>query len=336
MKSTIRTRRLLPFMAVLIFLAACQKEQSATLNEEIKSEPGGLMASGVVPTDEKKLERVPTIISADYLSKNLLMASRKKRGTTTGGSTDGTSGGTSGGTTDGSSGSGDTTVVEPPTTFLPSNFALQTPPAGYQGGEGSCVAFAVVYGARSVEQYYKTGASSYSYATNVFSPEFAYNQTKFFSSCASGTEPVTVLEFLMSKGACTWQSMPYSYSNGCSELPNSVQSAEAANYKIRGYSKLISSDQAGIKTMLINKHPVIFTCKLEQAVYDAQPGFIWKGYSGPTGIDHGMIIVGYDDTKHAYKVMNSWGTGWADGGYFWIDYDFFSQAAFYYSYVINL
>jgi C1A family cysteine protease len=34
-----------------------------------------------------------------------------------------------------------------------------------------------------------------------------------------------------------------------------------------------------------------------------------------------MTIVGYDDTKQAFKVMNSWGTGFEQAGYFWVSYD---------------
>src|SRR5207247_2356974 len=111
------------------------------------------------------------------------------------------------------------------------------------GGEASCAAFSTVYAARSAEQFYKTGATSYSYSTNIFSPEFIYDQTKFVAGdCSSGTAPSTALDFMLSKGVCTWQSMPYSDMNGCSLLPGSSQTSEAANYKIVSYSKIVKSD----------------------------------------------------------------------------------------------
>jgi C1A family cysteine protease len=56
--------------------------------------------------------------------------------------------------------------------------------------------------------------------------------------------------------------------------------------------------------------------------YNAGPGFIWKSYSPTLLGQHAVAICGYDDAKHAYKVVNSWGTGWGDAGYSWIDYDF--------------
>lgn len=226
-----------------------------------------------------------------------------------------------------------TTVVQPP---VSSGVSLQMPPVGNQGSEGSCVAWAVGYAARSAEQFYQKGYSFYSYSTNVFSPEFLYNQTKIGTDCGSGTSPVLAMDFIKNSGIATWQSMPYSSINGCSLLPSATQVAEASNYKITGYSKLIHSDRIAIKSMIDAKHPVIFNCSLDQSFVNASPGFIWKSYTVGPGIGHTMVICGYDDNKGAYKVMNSWGTAWGDNGYGWIGYDFFSTATFYYVYVMSI
>lgn len=42
--------------------------------------------------------------------------------------------------------------------------------------------------------------------------------------------------------------------------------------------------------------------------------------SGSTSIDHDVMLVGWDDSKGAWRLRNSWGTQWADGGYCWIKY----------------
>jgi len=42
--------------------------------------------------------------------------------------------------------------------------------------------------------------------------------------------------------------------------------------------------------------------------------------AGVTGINHAVTIIGWDDTKSAWLVKNSWGTGWGMSGYFWIHY----------------
>ena len=224
-------------------------------------------------------------------------------------------------------------VVLPPTT-LPASFQLITPPVHSQGKEGACVPFATAYAARSIEQYYRTNATSYSTASNIFSPEYVYNQTKFID-CGTGTSPTTVLDLIKNQGVSTWESMPYSDVNGCSIQPTSAQMANAANYKIASYSMIPNIDRVAIKTMIASKHAVIITITADNSFINAGPGFIWKAFSGSGTLRHTIIICGYDDAKNAYKVMNSWGITWGDGGFSWIDYDFFPQKSTYDTYAIQ-
>jgi C1A family cysteine protease len=35
-----------------------------------------------------------------------------------------------------------------------------------------------------------------------------------------------------------------------------------------------------------------------------------------------MVLSGYDDSKNAFRVRNSWGD-WGDDGSIWVDYDYF-------------
>jgi C1A family cysteine protease len=200
------------------------------------------------------------------------------------------------------------------------------PPVGYQGSEGSCVSFAVAYAARSCEQYYRSNSSSYSLSTNVFSPEYVFNQTQL-GSC-SGSTLLTALDLIVNKGVCTWNSMPYSYNNGCSLQPTSSQNTEAANYKISSYAKVYTSDITAMKSSIVNKHPLMMYFANDNNFNNAGPGYIWKSYDYSNSLgSHAITICGYDDSKHAFKAINSWGTSWGDGGYIWIDYDFLPTVA---------
>lgn len=224
-------------------------------------------------------------------------------------------------------------VIVPPPPVLPSTFGLIMPPVINQGGEGICAVMATTYAARSTEKYYGTSATTYSNSTNVVSPEFVYNQIKI-SDCGSGTSIITSLDLMINTGVCTWQSMPYSSSNGCSTLPTSAQLTEASNYKISSYSKIVTSDMTSMKNMVVNNHPVIISITADQSFLDATPGFIWRTFLG-SGVGHALVICGFDDSKNAYKVFNSWGTAWGDAGYSWIDYNLLPTISSYYSYVIN-
>lgn len=45
-----------------------------------------------------------------------------------------------------------------------------------------------------------------------------------------------------------------------------------------------------------------------------------SNYSSPTS-NHAILLVGWDDTKGAWLMKNSWGTGWGENGYMWIKYN---------------
>ncbi len=227
----------------------------------------------------------------------------------------------------------ETIIIEPPVDTV-TGVRLTMPPVMNQGSEGSCVAFAVGYAARSFEQYNRTGATSYNIATNVFSPEHLFNNIKFGESCATGTAMQTALEFLMLNGILPWSEMPYT-SGTCSPTESELQKVMALQYKIEGYYKIYTTDKAAIRSMIDQNHPVIISIIGDQSFLDAKAGFVWKVYSGSGFINHSVVICGYDDDKNAWLIQNSWGIGWADAGYSWIDYDLFPTRTGTYCYSIK-
>ncbi|MCC6807789.1 MAG: C1 family peptidase [Deltaproteobacteria bacterium] len=50
---------------------------------------------------------------------------------------------------------------------------------------------------------------------------------------------------------------------------------------------------------------------------------------------HAMLIIGYDDAKQAFRVKNSWGTGFADDGYVWFSYQWVTERKIYEAAVIG-
>ena len=55
--------------------------------------------------------------------------------------------------------------------------------------------------------------------------------------------------------------------------------------------------------------------------------YIYKHKENLGNLKHCMLIVGYNDTLHAFKAVNSWGSDWGNEGYTYIDYNFFLNEA---------
>lgn len=40
----------------------------------------------------------------------------------------------------------------------------------------------------------------------------------------------------------------------------------------------------------------------------------------PGTVNHAVILIGWDDSKQAWRIKNSWGQGWGENGFMWIGY----------------
>ncbi len=201
----------------------------------------------------------------------------------------------------------------------PSVLNLPTPPIGDQGSEGSCVAWGTTYAARSI-QWQTSNPAAWSYSTNIFSPEFEYNQVKI-GSCADGAYTSQGLDLLVSTGAVPWSIMPYSDVNGCSLMPTAAQRATAATYRVASYSR-VSINSTAIKAALVAGRPVIVGGPVNNAFAYLSGATVLKSFTGSSLGGHCYCVVGYDDSKQAFKVMNSWGTSWGSNGFGYIGYGY--------------
>lgn len=203
------------------------------------------------------------------------------------------------------------------------------PPIGNQNPQNSCVAWATTYACLT---YYEMGSRNKSYYSNgqinydnILSPSYVYNQIN--NGQNKGTYFEDAFRILQNEGACTYNTMPY-VPNDWKSQPNQTQENEAKKYKIDTYRRLNLSDAStSIKAELINSNPVIVASIFDETYYKS--GFNYTGSSyiwGSIGhvnnlMGHAILIVGYDDSKNAFKFMNSWGQNWGNNGYGWISYD---------------
>ncbi len=87
------------------------------------------------------------------------------------------------------------------------------------------------------------------------------------------------------------------------------------------------TDPVWFKTQMAAGREVAFGVKLPDSGGSIMNG-VWKPGNNTWG-DHAMLMVGYDDSKQAFRVKNSWGSSWNEGGYVWMSYDFVTKGKVY-------
>lgn len=202
------------------------------------------------------------------------------------------------------------------------------PRVGNQGQTGTCTAWSSVYHARTITYAFRNGLTDKEAITQTaFSPSYVYNQIRYNNTCNSGTRVNEALEVLKTKGTPTLSEFAFD----CDKIPNDNDHDLAVDYKILDYKILCYQEDPNkvmaVKKSLANNNPVIFGM---YTVPSFSSGAYYSDVWNRTPEDkdyerggHAMVIVGYDDDKYggAFRILNSWGAGWGDGGYLWIRYE---------------
>ena len=149
----------------------------------------------------------------------------------------------------------------------------------------------------------------------------------------NGTAFGYAMDALIVNGAASMAEVPYDMKSSCNESPS--QSKGNPNNKLANYRKIADIGINGkggegmnvenFKNYLAQGRPVLFGATIGERFRK------WKDNSVISsdyniGGGHGMVLVGYDDSKGtdgAFRVRNSWGTKWGDNGSIWVDYNFF-------------
>ena len=213
---------------------------------------------------------------------------------------------------------------------------LKTPPVQNQGMLNSCVGWALGYTAASIRLFAESSATNFD-TVYWCSPSYLFNQYKDpegTTDCSSVSARIQNLGYyLMKEGICSYQKMPYT--TDCTTMPNTGQRINAMNKRFSINNAPSTNNSNILKTILDYGWPIVVGMPLydsfEDMWYDSTAHGIWTSvdtavYS--SGLGHASCVVGYDDTKEAFKVMNSWGTSGGDNGYYWVKYSVVEQGAF--------
>lgn len=192
-------------------------------------------------------------------------------------------------------------------------------PVENQGHIGSCVANAI---AGAIEFHLIRNGTP-----KDLSRLFIYYNARRLAETETvdrGSSRTKALAAVLGWGACSEAMWPYQPAmvhtrptKDCYEAASALTAVQCA----------ITPHGQGVREALAYGFPVVFGMQTpRQMIYveahktkQMRPPADGKWETTSSG--HAMLIVGYDDFENAWLVRNSWGPGWADGGYVWIDYD---------------
>jgi cathepsin L len=93
---------------------------------------------------------------------------------------------------------------------------------------------------------------------------------------------------------------------------SSVSKSLAAGV-VSGY-KSVTKTNAGLQSAL-NTAPVSVTVNADNSWQSYRSGVLSESCGLFGQIDHAVIAVGYDTSDDTFKIRNSWGSSWGEGGY---------------------
>jgi C1A family cysteine protease len=188
-----------------------------------------------------------------------------------------------------------------------------------QGGCGSCWAFATT-GAMEAH-YLKAGGTvsgdSAFMNTPDWSEQLILDCNTFGYSCAGGS--LDAVQFYETNGPVNEADYPYVEAQGACASPAQL-SPRSSNYVT-----VDADDTDAVKTSLYNTGPSYFRYDVYGDFMDfwndASAGDVYSNTSAddPQG-GHAVLIIGWDDSKGAWLLKNSWGdtTGPNGDGTFWM------------------
>ena len=225
--------------------------------------------------------------------------------------------------------------------FVPPRVDLSryTPRPGRQK-DSSCVGWAVAYAARTHHFAWDNKLSPFQ-KRNIASPSALYNAAKSKGDCRRGTAIPNALTWLKKHGVPSQAEFPSNKRNQCYRQMDSSSFKRAEKFKIKAYRRVLFDQNVEngvgvtrIRDQLAQRRPVVFGALLPNSFYRPRRGQVYTATTRPPCTAercpaHAMVIVAYDDYKGggSFKIQNSWGVKWGDGGYLWQSYRSFVALA---------
>lgn len=195
------------------------------------------------------------------------------------------------------------------------------PPVYNQGNLGSCTANALG-GAYQYEQI-KQGRDNF-----IPSRLFIYYNERVIEGTVNEDAGAMIrdgIKTMVAEGVCPetmWKYMECKFKT----KPSEECYTEALNNQVTEYLRLSPHSLYEVKHCLSDGYPVAFGFMIYESMMTdevSRTGLVPIPDSRETPIGgHAVLAVGYDDSKQALIVRNSWGAEWGIGGYFYLPYWF--------------
>ena len=132
------------------------------------------------------------------------------------------------------------------------------------------------------------------------------------------------IKTLAAAGVCSETMWPYDISKFTAKPPQECYTA-ALPYRIIQYQRLFQS-LVSFKTCLAQGYPFVLGFQVYASFESeqvAKTGIMSMPRPNEKNLGgHAVLCVGYDDARQCFIIMNSWGAGWGDQGFFYMPYNY--------------
>ncbi len=108
------------------------------------------------------------------------------------------------------------------------------------------------------------------------------------------------------------------------DVPCSDKCSDPVLYSVTGFNFIGGQNSvpsvAAIKNAIYAYGGVCVGVYVDRFFQAYRSGVLNKCTKRPKSVNHIVELVGWDDAKGAWRLKNSWGTGWGESGYMWIQY----------------
>ncbi|SOD99702.1 C1 family peptidase [Spirosoma fluviale] len=211
-----------------------------------------------------------------------------------------------------------------------------------QERQGTCMAFALGYYLRTVIEAKRQHLTDRNRITELaFSPTFLYEEAKLPNDydCSQGLNVDAAIEVIRQRGIVPLKTLGYP---ACGQTTVKLRAQAQANriaeaQRIFGLTDSPEERISHLKTALTEGLPVVVSFLVVPSFGNLKAS-LWEPTANETNAvkskmagvlarqttlrGHALCVLGYDNSKFggAFRIVNSRGEDWADGGFCWIRY----------------